>query len=221
MSSPAPATVRSRLSTQGRGLAGAAVERARLTIVPRRRTRAPKVPFVTLVSLLLLAGVVGLLLFNTSMQQASFTTTALQDRATNLAAREQALEMELEDLRNPQRLAREAQRRFDMVPAGAPLFLDLESGEVTGQRGEPAERLDLVPDQPTRPGVLDPPPIIRTVIGDVPADQVAHQTGQGARSGNRGGDTARGNGAGRAETGRTGPQQQQPSQGQQQQHSNR
>ncbi len=214
MSSPAPTTVRSRLSTQGRGLAGAAVERARLTVVPRRRTRAPKVPFVTLVSLLLLAGVVGLLLFNTSMQQASFTTTALQERAANLAAREQALEMELEKLRDPQRLAREAQRRFGMVPAGAPLFLSLETGEVTGARGEPAAPLDLAPDQPTRPGVLDPPPIIETVIGDVPGDHVA---GNGAgQRGNRGGDTARGDGADRGEGGRTGSQQQQPSQGQQQ-----
>lgn len=213
MSSPAPATVRSRLSTQGRGLAGAAVERARLTVVPRRRTRAPKVPFVTLVSLLLLAGVVGLLLFNTSMQQASFTTTALQERATNLAAREQALETELEELRDPQRLARVAQRRFAMVPAGAPLFLSLETGEVTGERGEPAAPLDLQHDVPTRPGVLDPAPIVRTVIGDVPADQVADQPGG---SGNSGADTARGNGSGRGETGRTGPQQQQQSQGQQQ-----
>ena len=33
---------------------------------------APRVPFVTLVSLMLLGGVVGLLMFNTSMQQASF-----------------------------------------------------------------------------------------------------------------------------------------------------
>ncbi|WP_309649402.1 hypothetical protein [Nocardioides sp.] len=218
MSSPAPATVRSRLSTQGRGLAGAAVERARLTVVPRRRTRAPKVPFVTLVSLLLLAGVVGLLLFNTSMQQASFTTTALQERATNLAAREQALEMELEELRDPQRLAAEAQRRFGMEPAGAPLFLSLESGKVTGERGEPAERLDLVPDQPTRPGVLDPAPIVTTVFGDVPADQVAHQPGQPGQPGQSGNrdDTARGNGQGRGETGRTGSQQQQQSQEQQQ-----
>ena len=43
-------------------LAEAAVERARLTVVPRTRTQAAKVPFVSLVTLLLLGGVVGLLL---------------------------------------------------------------------------------------------------------------------------------------------------------------
>ena len=53
-------------------LAEDAVARARLTVVPRRRVRAARMPFVTLVSLILLGGVVGLLCFNTQMQQASF-----------------------------------------------------------------------------------------------------------------------------------------------------
>ena len=114
MSSTAP-QLRSRLPR----LAEAAVERARLTVVPRRRTRAPRVPFVTLVSLLLLGGVVGLLLFNTSMQQASFAATALEQQATNLSAREQTLQMELERLRDPQRIA-EAAKRQGMVIAGRP-----------------------------------------------------------------------------------------------------
>ena len=88
----------------GRGLAEAAVERARLTVVPRRRrTRAARMPFVMLVSLVLLGGVIGLLLFNTSMQQASFAATALEEQANTLTAREQTLQMELEVLRNPQR----------------------------------------------------------------------------------------------------------------------
>ena len=57
-------------------VAEAAVERARLTVVPRARTRAARVPFVSLVTLLLLGGVVGLLLFNTSMQQSSWPSAA-------------------------------------------------------------------------------------------------------------------------------------------------
>ncbi|WP_193610679.1 cell division protein FtsL [Nocardioides lijunqiniae] len=152
MSSSAPASVRSRLSFPARGLAEAAVQRARLTVVPRRRSRAPKVPFVTLVSLLLLAGVVGLLLFNTSMQQAAFTTTSLEDQATTLAARQEALEDEIEELRDPQRLA-EAAQRVGMVPAGPPQFLDLGTGRVVGAAQAAAgERLDLTPDTNPRPG---------------------------------------------------------------------
>ena len=126
MSSTAP-QLRSRLPR----LAEEAFQRARLTVVPGRRTRAPRVPFVTLVSILLLGGVIGLLLFNTSMQQASFAASALEEQATNLSAREQTLQMELERLRDPQRVAEAAKAQGLVIPA-APAFLDLETGEVTG-----------------------------------------------------------------------------------------
>ncbi|NGZ99991.1 hypothetical protein G5V59_06500 [Nocardioides sp. W3-2-3] len=91
MSSTAP-QIR-RLQTVAPRIAQAALQRARLTVVPRaRRSRAPRVPFVTFVSVILLAGVLGLLLFNTSMQQASFRATALQKQATDLSAQQEALE---------------------------------------------------------------------------------------------------------------------------------
>ncbi|MAS54256.1 hypothetical protein [Nocardioides sp.] len=111
--------------------ARAAVDRARLSVVPRLRTRAPRVPFVTLVSLILLAGVVGLLLFNTSMQQASFTASQLEDQATSLSARQEALAMELDQLRDPQRLAAQA-CALGMVVGPTAAFLDIETGALTG-----------------------------------------------------------------------------------------
>ncbi len=69
--------------------AEAAVERARLTVVPQRalgRTQAARTPFAVLVIAMLVAGVVGLLMFNTNMQQASFQATALQNEAAALSA---------------------------------------------------------------------------------------------------------------------------------------
>jgi hypothetical protein len=80
----------SQARTQFPRLAEAAVERARLTVVPRRTQKAPRVPFVSLVSLLLVTGVVGLLLFNTSMQQSSFVATSMEEQATVLAAKEES-----------------------------------------------------------------------------------------------------------------------------------
>ena len=66
--------------------AEAAVERARLTVVPPRRaigqTQAARTPFAVLVIAMLVAGVVGLLMFNTNMQQSSFRATAWCGRAT-------------------------------------------------------------------------------------------------------------------------------------------
>jgi hypothetical protein len=111
--------------------AEAAVERARLTVVPPRRaigrTQAARTPFAVLVIAMLVAGVVGLLMFNTNMQQASFKATALQEQVNTLTAKEQSLNMALDALRNPQRLAVSA-KKLGMVPPGAPAFIRLSGG---------------------------------------------------------------------------------------------
>jgi len=182
MSSPVP-QYRSRWPR----IAEVAVERARLTVVPRRRTRAARMPFVALVSLVLLGGVVGLLLFNTSMQQASFAATALESRADTLAAREQTLQMELDRLRDPQRVATAAQR-LGMVPAGNPAFLRLGSGKVTGvpSPGTRSVPFRINPRPPAKPRALTPPP----TIVHVPAVQTTD--GSTAGRGSNSGDTSRG-----------------------------
>ncbi len=161
-----------QIRSRGSRIASAAVEKARLSVVPRARTRAPKVPFVTLVSLLLVGGVVGLVLFNTSMQQASFAATSLEEQATNLAAREQTLQMELEDLRNPQRVAAEAQAMGMVVPQ-APTFLGLD-GSVQGEKvpALPKDMINIAPAPPIKPKILAPAPTIVKVMGEpAPADK--------------------------------------------------
>lgn len=179
MSTPAP-QLRTSLPRLAGRMGEAAFERARLTVVPRRRTRAARVPFVTLVSLVLLGGVVGLLLFNTSMQQASFAATALEEQATNLAARQQTLQMELDRLQDPQHVA-EAARKLGMIPAGAPAFLDLRTGKIVGQPA-PADRADafrIEPYAPRLPEALNPPPKIVKVMAAPPT----RSTGKPPKSG--------------------------------------
>ena len=115
--------------------AEAAVERARLTVVPPRRslgrTQAARTPFAVLVIAILAAGVVGLLMFNTSMQQTSFKATALQDRVNVLTAKEQSLALELDALRDPQNLAVSA-KELGMVAPSQPAFVRLADGRVLG-----------------------------------------------------------------------------------------
>jgi len=175
MSSPA-VQFRSRMPR----IAEAAVERARLTVVPRRRVRAARVPFVTLVSLILLGGVIGLLLFNTSMQQASFAATSLEDQASTLSAREQTLRMELDVLRNPQHVAEQA-RRMGMVTAGSPAFLRLSDDSIVGQAGppNPAENVRIFPPAPKLPAVLNPAPTYVQASGDPAGQGAAHGQGHG------------------------------------------
>lgn len=144
--------------------AEAAVERARLTVVPRRVQKAPKVPFVSLVSLVLVGGVIGLLLFNTNMQQLSFTATALQSQASVLDAQEQSLQMHLETLRDPQKVATRA-RELQMVPASSPAFIRLSDGQVLGNPSvaDPLAALRISPLPTRRPANLRPDPVIAKV----------------------------------------------------------
>ncbi len=168
------------------GLAGAALEKARLTVVPRARTRTSPLPFVTLVSFLLLAGVIGLLMFNTSMQQAAFTATTMEQQAATLDAREQTLRMELDVLRDPQRVALKAQRMGMVIPA-TPAFLRLADGKVLGTP-TPATREDalrLLPRAPKKPAVLDPAPNIVTVVAPAVTTEDGAASGENAWQGDR------------------------------------
>lgn len=180
MSTPAVA-----LRTRVPRLAGAALERARLTVVPKpRRRRTSPVPFLLVVSMVAVGGIVGLLLFNTSMQQASFAATSLQNQADTLLARQQTLQTQLDRLRDPQVIAIKAQR-MGMVLPSSPAVLDLKTGRVLGSPA-PAARLDtlrLLAPPPVKPAVLDPPAHV----------VVVHQpTGHSHHRGDSSGNTARG-----------------------------
>jgi hypothetical protein len=142
-------------------IAEAAVERARLSLVPRRSTRSPRLPFVALVTVLLIAGVAGLLLFNTSLQQSSFTASRLEERASVLAAQEQSLKLELATVRDPQKVAARAQR-LGMVPAGTPAFLLLGEGRVLGKPSVASadDTLRITPLPTEKPARLRPPPLV-------------------------------------------------------------
>jgi cell division protein FtsB len=178
MSSTAPA-IRIRVPR----LAEAALERARLTVVPKRRPRRTSpVPFLLLVSMLAVGGVVGLLLFNTSMQQASFAATQLQQQADVLEAKQQSLQMQLARLRDPQSIAVKAQRMGMVLPT-SPAVIDLGSGKVLGTP-TPATRLDplrLAPPPPTKPAELDPPAHVTVVRAPSAASNHANSSANTTR----------------------------------------
>jgi len=162
-----------------------AIDRARLTVVPRRRTATSRAPFLALVSMVLLGGVVGLLLFNTSMQQASFATTALEQQSTRLAAREQSLSMDLDRLRDPQRIAGAA-LRLGMVQACSPAFLKLGTGKVTGAPCAESTPLRINERPPVKPASLDPKPnYVRVPAANSTGDTAAGNTGRADRDGKK------------------------------------
>jgi hypothetical protein len=167
-----------------------AVGRARLAVVPRIRSRAPRMPFAILVGLVLLGGVAGLLLFNTHMQKGSFALTAMQLRADGLDAREQQLQMEVDRLRDPQALALRA-ARLGMVPMATPVFLDLGTARVYGDPtpATPAAAMPTGQPRTPKPAVLRPPP-----VEFVPTGRHAGDTGSGAAATKPGSGTGTKNG---------------------------
>lgn len=172
MSSPAmPA--RTRLPKVG----DLAAARARLRVVSRPRTVAPTMPFVLLVTLILVGGVVSLLMFNTSMQQASFAATDLEDQATALTARQESLQMQLEDLRNPQHVAEQA-HRLGMVLPGATGFIHLADGtrQPAPALTEPATPLRLQGLPARKPAVY------RETVSRSARDTGSHLTRAGVSS---------------------------------------
>lgn len=155
-----------------------------LSVVPRP---APaRGPFVAVVSITLLLGVVGLLVFNTGMQQAAFEQEALQEQADNLAAREQTLILEVEKLRDPQSVARRAEQ-LGMVIGANPAFLNMETGKVSGSPAPaPADDgLRIRRPAPPKPKILVPDTVV--VRPDAQRDDQARRgtnQGQGQRDSN-------------------------------------
>jgi hypothetical protein len=99
--------------------------------------------------------------------------------------------MELDVLRDPQRVAREAQGMGMVIPA-TPAFLRLADGKVLGTP-TPATRVDplrLLPRAPKKPAVLDPAPNVVTVVGEATGAGAGNQHhGRGKKH-----STAHGNG---------------------------
>jgi hypothetical protein len=122
----------------------AGLPRPRLTIVAKAANRAPRIPFVVLVVTLLIGGLVGLLLLNTALQRGAYTTTALRDRAEALSVRQQQLQVKVDAMAEPQRLAERA-LGLGMVADGSPGYLKLSTGKIVGtpSAGKRSNRVDV------------------------------------------------------------------------------
>jgi hypothetical protein len=124
--------------------------RPRLTVVAKAASRAPRIPFVALVVTLLVGGLVGLLLLNTALQRGAYTTSALRDQAEALSMREQQLEVKVDAMGEPQRLARRAVE-LGMVADASPGFLQLSSGRIVGtpEAGKRSNQVSVAGHGPT------------------------------------------------------------------------
>jgi hypothetical protein len=122
--------------------------RGLLRLVPQRRSQAAKTPFVVVLVVLLVGGLLGLLLLNTMVAQDSFTLHDLASQSRDLQLREQQLASEVEAVQAPSRLAARA-TQLGMVPGGAPAFLRLADGRVLGTPSKGRAAVAQVASRPT------------------------------------------------------------------------
>jgi hypothetical protein len=112
-------------SAARRLLPGPVSARAGLRAVPSAALRPRRAPFVVLVLLLLGVGLVGLLVLNAGLQEASFALTDLERETTLLRDRQTALAEEAAQRAAPGSLADRA-TSLGMVPNESPVFLRLQ-----------------------------------------------------------------------------------------------
>ncbi|WP_033258104.1 MULTISPECIES: hypothetical protein [Kitasatospora] len=108
-----------------------------------------RTPFAVLVVALLSAGLLGLLMLNTALNEGSFTLSKLRKQTTEATDQQQTLQQQIAEQSAPDALERRA-RELGMVPGGDPAFLNPD-GTVTG-KAKPAEDKPPVP----RPSTADP-----------------------------------------------------------------
>jgi len=104
-----------------------------------------------LLVLVLGGGMVGLLVLNTAMQRSAFELEGLRARSAVLDVRSQVLDLQVQRLRAPDRLARRA-TELGLVTGAATGFVDLSDDTVLGapRPAVAGTGPDLVPTRPAR-----------------------------------------------------------------------
>ena len=102
-----------------------------LRVVSGAETKRPGAGFAVLCMVLLSAGLLGLLLLNTSLAQGAFALHDLQATSGELSDTQDALTQQIENASSPQHLAKQAVA-MGMVPAQSAAFLRLSDGAVFG-----------------------------------------------------------------------------------------
>jgi uncharacterized protein HemX len=116
--------------------------KAPLRVAPPAPVSVPRAPFVALVLVVVIAGVLGILVLNTKINENAFTLNHLQDQQTHLDQQEQQLDQHLADLESPNSL-RAAALRQGLIDSGTPAYLPLPNGQTVGVPQ---------PAQPSQPG---------------------------------------------------------------------
>ena len=102
-----------------------------LRVAPPAPVSVPRAPFVALVLVMVVAGVLGILVLNTKINENAFTLNHLQNQQNSLDQQEQQLDQHLADLESPNSL-QAAAHRLGLISSGTPAYLPLPNGQTVG-----------------------------------------------------------------------------------------
>jgi hypothetical protein len=108
------------------------VRRPTLRAVPRAKPRLARVPFILVLIAIFGAGMTGLLMLNTTLQNQAFQASTLNRQATELTYTQADLESQLDKMAAPQVLAQRA-TALGLRANPHPAFLVLPKGKVVGK----------------------------------------------------------------------------------------
>lgn len=115
----------------------AAPARPRLGLVPTPHRTMGRIPFVSVLAALLVAGLVGLLVLNTHLQNQAIAANDLRNEAAAMSYREGELRQQVIEESSTGELTRKASK-LGLRPNDHIAFVDLRTGEITGDAA-PAE----------------------------------------------------------------------------------
>jgi hypothetical protein len=110
----------------------------------------PRASFLVLLVAVVVAGVIGVLVINTKINENAFRLDDLRAHQAALDLQEQQLSQQLAERESPGNLAAAA-KRLGLVPAGTPAFISLPDGRVVGVP-QPATGQDALAAPVAEPG---------------------------------------------------------------------
>ncbi|BCB73888.1 hypothetical protein Pflav_002980 [Phytohabitans flavus] len=101
-----------------------------LRVAPPLPVAVPRAPFIALILVVVVGGVLGILLVNTKINENAFRLGELRDQQSSLDVQEQQLKQEIARAEDPGNLTAHA-RKLGLVE-GTPVQIRLPDGRVTG-----------------------------------------------------------------------------------------
>ena len=99
--------------------------------VPTQQGGLGRLPFMLILAGVLVAGLVGLLMLQTRVQEQSFEVRQLQTKATELLYRQAQLNADVQQKATPAEIARQA-TALGMVPNPYAVYIDVRTGTIIG-----------------------------------------------------------------------------------------